>query len=40
MQVAIMMPYFLDAVSAMKLESSVPTQAPSSKIDVNQPFLD
>jgi hypothetical protein len=31
-------PYFLDNVSAKNPESSVPNQAPSSKIAVSQPF--
>jgi hypothetical protein len=37
-QVAIRMPYFLDAVSAMKPLSNVPNHAPSSRMDVNHPF--
>lgn len=38
--VAIKIPYFLEAVSAMKPETSVPNQAPSSKIEVSHPLRD
>lgn len=38
--VAINIAYFLDAVSAIKPERSVPTQAPSSRIEVSHPLRD
>lgn len=38
-QVLTKMAYFREMISARKPEYMVPNQAPSSRIEVNQPFL-